>query len=147
MSSEKPPASEMIIVPYVSVGPIKLGMTRDQVRAALASTPREFQKGFDARRKNDAFEDRDLHVHYRDESVCDAVALWEGSKPILDGLDLMSMRYPVLLDKLRRLDPDLEVDASSFISRACGVSISGSLERATPECVFVFERGYYDKAM
>ena len=71
--------------------------------------------------------------------------MFKGSTPVLHGRELLSTKYVVLLDEFRRLDPDLEIDNSSFISRKFGISVWTEDPGGLPETVLVFERGYYDQ--
>jgi hypothetical protein len=132
------------ISPYIGAGPLRLGMTREQVRIAMSSAVREFSKSFTSHCKTDDFQDWNLHVFYKDEYVCNAIELFRGSNPFLHGISLLSTNYSSLLAEFRRRDPDLEIDASGLISRKLGVSLYAPQLEAPPESVMVFERGYYD---
>ena len=135
---------KLIISPYVSVGPIRLGTSREEIRRVLSNRPVEFQKSALSPCSTDDFREWHLHVFYRDDYRCNAVELWRGSNPVLRGHELLSTKYIALLDEFRKLDSDLEVDVSSFISRKFGISIYSPAPFEPPASVMVAERGYWD---
>jgi hypothetical protein len=53
------------VQPNEGIGPVRFGMGRAAVRAALGEAPAPFQKTPGARHAADAFERAGLHVHYR----------------------------------------------------------------------------------
>jgi hypothetical protein len=66
-----------------SVGPIKFGMSRDEVRSVLAQPFTPFQKG-EGEEPTDAFDTLDLHVFYRD-GLMEAVEFWNAANVWLGG--------------------------------------------------------------
>jgi hypothetical protein len=134
---------KLVISPYVGVGPLRLGMNRDEVRAVLSSKVVEYQRGASPC-KMDNFPEWHLQAGYRDNYICNAIEMSAGSNPVLHGLDLLSTNFPTLIKEFRQRDPDLELDAGSLISRKFGVSLYAPNQLAPPESAMVFERGYYD---
>lgn len=57
------------VSPRLGVGPVKLGMTRDQVREVLGQSPM-------ARAKTDRYFDNALRVDFDDEGHAELVELW-----------------------------------------------------------------------
>ena len=53
------------IHPREGLGPVRFGMSREAVRAALDEAPTPYQKTPEAKHAADAFEQTGLHVHYR----------------------------------------------------------------------------------
>jgi hypothetical protein len=54
------------ITPGEGIGPVRFGMRRADVHAALGEAPEPFQKIPEAIHTADAFERSGLHIHYRD---------------------------------------------------------------------------------
>jgi hypothetical protein len=81
--AEKFDSGEWRIIAQRSVGPIRFGMTRKEVRGLLAQPFTAFQKG-EGSELTDAFDTLDLHVFYRDDAV-EAVEFWNADNVVLGG--------------------------------------------------------------
>jgi hypothetical protein len=92
-----------LVTPLVGVGPVLLGMRRDEVRAVLGSEPVEFRKSPEAPHTTDAFHGG-FHVHYSRGSTVEfiEVARGFGLKAILDGVDALAIPAAELLRRLER---------------------------------------------
>jgi hypothetical protein len=55
------------VIPLVGVGPVRLGMTREQVRRAMPGPCEPFRKGRDDEHETDAFHDSSFQVFYGGE--------------------------------------------------------------------------------
>jgi hypothetical protein len=136
----------MIIEPYVGVGPIRLGMRRADVRAAMGTEARELMKYPSLAHPIDIFKQQRVHVYYRKGLICEAVELFGGvARPLFEGQDLLAIDFATLIREFRTKDEQLELDGSMFISRKYGVSAYGPALEDKAQAVMVFERGYYDK--
>lgn len=135
------------IEPYVGVGPIRLGMTRDEVRCVLPVPAERFQKFRDApplyRVRNPS-----LMVHYDANDICEAVELALPGSPTLLGRELLGQSFEALRDWFEQQDPDIGVDGDGLISKKLGVSLYAPASSGKPhppvEGVIVFRRGYYE---
>lgn len=141
---------EYRIEPYVGVGPIRLGMTVEEVRQAVGGAVHSFRKGPFAKRDTDAFDDEGIYVYYKDPGVCAAVEFGGGAvMPTLDGHPLLKRPFREVYHLLKARDPSLQLRDAGLTSYLLGVGIYMSSmkedvwERAT-EGVIVFEQGYYD---
>ncbi|MDX1420080.1 MAG: hypothetical protein R3181_08945, partial [Rubricoccaceae bacterium] len=79
------------VEPREGVGPVRLGASRDDVRAAVPDPPEPFQKGALQRYEVDAFDRLGLHVHYAgDMPAVDFVEAFpaDGVRFTLGGVDL-----------------------------------------------------------
>jgi hypothetical protein len=140
---------EYRIEPYVGVGPIRLGMTIDEVRQAVGGEVRLFRRGL-ATRDSDAFNDRGIYVYYKDPGVCEAVEFGGATMPTLDGHPLLKRPLREVYTLLKARDPSLQVHNTGLTSYLLGVGIyvssmkeEDAWEQAT-EGVIVFEQGHYD---
>jgi hypothetical protein len=150
---------EYPIEPYVGVGPIRLGMTVDEVRAAVGSVAHPLRKGRKSTWDTDYFRELGYFVYYKDPGICEAVEFgdvtmptWSG-RPLL-GRPLLGRPFQEVHDFLKAADPSLQVDASGLTSLVLGIGIyveslvtdwvaeTQDWEQDT-EGVIVFERGYY----
>lgn len=56
-----------VVIPHLSVGPVRLGVTRDEVRAVIPDQSEPFWKGtgeWRGEHETDAFEASGLHIYY-----------------------------------------------------------------------------------
>lgn len=136
------------ITPHVGVGPLKLGMTRDDVRTTLGSEVTTFGES-DGGMPIDAFNDLGVHAHYRPPGILEAIQLWGPASPTLDGQPLLKRPFREIRDWVRSQDPDVEIEDDGLTSKKLGIaSYAPSAKkspRTPPEGVFVFEPGYYEK--
>jgi len=131
------------VVPLVGIGPIRLGMTRDQVRAAVDMPPLSFRKGAEV----DAFYNNALQVFYAaDCPMAEFVEVSLGSElePWLDGLDLSRVPADEVVASLSKAatvddrDPELGL---SYVFPALGISL---WRRTLPESAADLEGRYFD---
>lgn len=136
------------IEPYVGVGPIRLGMTRAQVRALVPSPAHEFMLSPQSPSATDAFNELAIHVEYSALDVCEAVEMSSPASPTLFGRSLIGEDFEKAASWLRELDPALEIDRAGLISKALGIGLfaeAGPDEPHEPvRAVIVFRRNYYE---
>jgi hypothetical protein len=133
--------------PYIGVGPIKLGMTKEEVQSLFGGKTKSFKKTPDVRVLSDLIE-AGVCVHYDDEGRAEAIELATPQEPTLDGRRLLGRPFSEVRAWLQALDLDLEVDASGAESRRVGISLYAPGVNKDPdqpvEGVMVFSRDYYD---
>lgn len=142
----------MTIVPHTGVGPLRFGMDRRGVAAAMGASPRTFQRtpfSLD----EDAF--HAMHVAYDEVGLCNAVTLVGGLGLdwIYDGRRLLGAPAIDVRSWAQSRDPALEA-RDGFLSRALGLAMWADWidepdldddERRMPARSFmVFRKGYYE---
>src|SRR5436309_419457 len=139
--------SDMLIRPYEGIGPIRFGMQRAEVRAALGGPFREFKKTVNSVTPTDAFPTLGVHVYYKLPGSCEAVEVASPAQAILFGRELVGSPFQLIYDWLRELDVDAKLDDTGLTSLRFGVGIyvpTIKNDLGVPvEAVIVFERGYY----
>src|SRR5690349_6285892 len=101
---------ELEIRPFVGVGPIKFGMTVEEVRKAVAQQPKSFLKGHDSTIPTDAFDALGIHVHYKLPGVCEAVELALAADPTFEGHHLIDRPFNQTLSWFQTMDDSIELD-------------------------------------
>jgi hypothetical protein len=95
------------IRPRDGLGPVRFGMSRAEVHAALDEPPEPYQKTPEARHAADAFQRAGLHVHYR------------GAEPVVEFIE--GFAVPDVRLTLRDVHP-LEVPAEEVVARLAGLT-------------------------
>lgn len=142
------------IKPREGVGPVRLGTSRDDVRAAVPAPVDSFQKGAFQRYDVDAFDALGLHVHYTGPSpVVEFIEAFpaDGVVFALSGLDLLGQTAPSVIAALteRHRVVEEEEEGRSYILPELDVA----LWRESPDdevfaSVGVGEEGYFgDRAV
>lgn len=137
------------IEPYVGVGPIRLGMTREEVQTMIVA-PREPAMHRGREKPGDFFPTLGIFVDYRAPGVCEFVEFARDSpcSPTLQGQVFLGQPYRVARAWFEAYDPDLETGGAGLISRQFGIALYASAAEKVPdesvEAVAVFEKGYYD---
>lgn len=138
------------ILPYVSVGPIQLGMAQAVVRDALGVEAESFMKSKDSEYPTDAFDTLHIHVYYRRPGVCEAVEFFgNGAVPTFQGQRFLGRPYSEVEHWVKHVDPDVKLLDTGLTSLKFGFGLftpDAAREPDRPvESLIVFERGYYDK--
>jgi hypothetical protein len=135
------------IRPYDGVGPIRLGMSREEVRQALPVPAERFQK-FPGAPPIDRVRNPSLMVHYDHEDICEAIEVAQPGEPTLMGQELLGRSFDHLRAWFNEQDPHLHVDGDGLISKKLGVGLYAPAAPNGPhslvEGVIVFRHGYYD---
>lgn len=122
--------------PLTSVGPIKLGATRDDVRMAAGPEFEEFRKTPSSGNTTDDY--GSFHVYYDEDDVCVAVEVFPEIEVTVDG----EVVFPTSLDRAIAAIPSLERDDDGLISTEQSIGIyapSGKMES-----ILFGVRGYYE---
>lgn len=134
------------IAPYSHVGPIRLGMAKDEVHSAFGPRVKSFQKA-DERVPSDVV-DESVFIYYDDIGHAEGIELAPPAEPLFEGQPILGRPFSEVRAWLRHLDPELEIDGSGAVSRRIGISVyapSALKEPDAPvEAVMIFRRGYYD---
>jgi len=142
--------TELIIRPYEGVGPVKLGMTREEVRKAVGSRVETFYKTTDSTLPTDAFDSIGMHVYYKTPDSCNYIEFGRPAVPTFQNTTLLGRPYKDVRDFFLAVDPKVEFhgDGTGFFSRRFGIGIFAPCADDAPkdpvEGVSVFEPGYYD---
>ena len=138
------------IAPYVGVGPIRLGMTREEVHATIVEEPKPApHRGRE--KPGDFFPALALSVDYRAPSTCEFVefALTSPLVPTFQNQAFLGQPYRVARALFEAADPDLETDGAGLISRRFGIALYAGSAAKEPdwpvEALAVFAKGYYDQ--
>lgn len=138
----------MPIEPYVSFGPLRLGMTRAEVRNSISAAVEAFRKLPGDVALSDAFSSQGIYVYYDKDDVCEAVEVAAPSVPVLLGQHLVGQPFTHVRAWFENNDPETAVDSAGLTSPKFGVGIyapSALKDPADPvESVMVFREGYYD---
>jgi hypothetical protein len=140
---------EFVIAPYVGVGPIKFGLTREEVRQRLGAPVESFMKAPFSAAPADAFDTLGIHVHYGSDERCQAVEFYRSlTGPTFRGQPLFGKRFGEIERWLRTIDPDVRSDSSGLTSLAFGFGLYAPSALNDPQSevsgAIAFRRGYYD---
>ena len=133
-----------------SVGPVRFGMSRAEVRSAVHAPFREVRKSVTVP-TIDVFETLLLHVHYGADGGAEFVEFGGGdATPVFGGRNLLKASFQDLRAWLRTMDPHLEEEEGAGLrSRKLGVALyapAGDEEpERLPEGASAFAAGYYER--
>ena len=136
------------IEPYVGVGPIRLGMTREEVHTViLEERAPAMHRGRE--KPGDFFPTLGLFVDYRAPGVCEFVEFAGPLSPTFQNQTFLGQPYRLARAWFEARDPDLETDGAGLTSKRFGIALyAGSAEKEPDEpveAIAVFEKGYYDQ--
>ena len=128
------------VIPTQSVGSIRFGMMREDVRTAVGSTCTEFRKSKFS--KNTADDFGFMHVFYDEKNTCEAVELFNDCTVMVDGVCLMPSDKAVVDAWLKGRDGSVELSQYDAISKMLSIGIAASEGRV--ESILFGRVGYYD---
>jgi hypothetical protein len=136
------------IAPLCGAGPLKFGMTPNEVRGILGTNFQSFRKTPEAGFPCDYFSMEGVFAYYKVPGVLEAVEFADPSDPTLRGEHLVGANALGVKGMLEAINASLEIDSSGFVSHATGVGIyapgwNDDGEQIV-ESVIAFEKGYYD---
>ncbi len=112
------------IKPHSGAGPIRFGMTRDDVRAAVGAEVREFRRGQQKDGPDDLFPTLGFFAYYGASGTCDAVEFSRLAFPTLHSQGFFDRPYTAVRRWLRTLDPTLEETSDGLRSYQLGIALS-----------------------
>jgi hypothetical protein len=137
------------VMSHKSVGPVSFGMTRSEVRKALASPVHSFMRNEDDEAKTDEFEKLGVYVEYDSKDRCIAVEVFSPGEPWFQGRNLLGEPYAKIRAWIQRQDKGVEIDEAGLVSRKLGIGFYADIkpsDRAShPESAIAFKPGYYDE--
>ncbi len=136
------------INPFVGAGPIKFGMTRDDVRFKLDSKFESFKRTPSSALPCDSFGILSLFVYYKLPGNVEAIEFSETADISFKSKSLLSLNFHELKSYLEQCDENILVESDGLISNDLGISayIPNLYEgqSAQVESILVFEKGYYN---
>jgi hypothetical protein len=137
------------IYPYEGVGPIRLGMTQQEIRAILGEPEETVKKVPSSEYPLDYYVQLGIQVFYKKTWVCDSIEMVNNAKPTFQGQSFFDTPYSELKRWFQQIDNSVEIENSGLTSYTFGIALYFSHdEELEPDksalTVFVFERGYYD---
>jgi hypothetical protein len=138
---------DLEIVPYERIGPIRLGMSIEDIEASLGCRCRQFQP-YERGLACGAFTEQNVvQVEYKRPGVCVAVHVGRPAKPHFQGRYLFDFSFRELEVWFRRLDSEISLDCG-LTSPKFGIAIYAPFYADSPleppEGVMIYERGYYE---
>jgi len=132
--------SLFVLTPFASFGPLKLGASRSDVRAAMDEEPREFFKG-EATTPTEAYNQTGLHAHYDAHDRLELVEAFSPCRATYASIDLLNRDARHTLGQLRNIGLEPRDDHQGglwFPERGFALYAPNCVT----EGVSVFRRGY-----
>lgn len=140
---------ELTITPRTGVGPLRLGITRSEVRRLITTPCIESMAKSSSTIPVDAFYDACLQVFYDNAEKCEAVELYPPLRVFCAGVSVFETSYNELRQRICNLDPDVMEDVDGITSVKCGLSAYAPSHSDSPhlpaESIIVFKEGYYSQ--
>lgn len=141
---------DFIVHPLKGANAVEFGMRSDQVKAAMNAPSvsgdiRAASKEF----PTDYFEEAGLFAYYDAEGFLDGLEFVEPSRPLLQGVNMLTLSVEMATDLLKRMDAGTIVESDGAVSRRLSIGIWSSEafegDKNVPVEAFLIGRpGYYD---
>lgn len=124
------------LIPNVSVGKIRFGMTRDELHNLFEAKYTEFKKSKFSKNTTDDY--GSFHVFYTPDNLVEAVEFFEDAELELDG----QVIFPINIEDIEGAIPGIEKEGSSFTHIEKSIGIKAEANQA--ESILVGAKGYYE---
>lgn len=113
------------IEPTVGLGPLRLGMSEDEVRSVMATVTEQPPGDLDrpGRGPDDVFADVGVRVYYDDDRRCAGIEVHEPMQAVLGDEPLVGRPLEQAEDVLRAADPDVVAENAGLTSAALGIGL------------------------
>jgi hypothetical protein len=143
---------EYEIETFVGAGPIRFGMTGQDVRKALPGPVRAFRRTSNVVVPSDHFTELGIIVNYEPTGGVNSIEFSRPSSPIFRGHSLLDETVHQARSFLSISDPTIEVDNDGVTSHVLGLGFYALVDE--PETndpgeilsVIAFKQGYYTKS-
>jgi hypothetical protein len=136
------------IISHQGAGPVRFGMRPEEIRKIIALPFSTFKRSPEDSHPCDKFPDTTLFSYYNSTGEAEAFEFAKPAKVTFGPTDLLGEGFAGIVEKLRVLDPDIELESSGFTSFALGFGAyapnCSEDPLASPESIIVFPKGYYD---
>jgi hypothetical protein len=127
------------------VGPIDLGMTRQEVRSIFGEPSLSSENSLHS---IDYYTPIRLHIDYDpDTEICRGIEVLNGAELMFRGEDILSLRWDNMFQWMLENDPYLDIRGDVYISHKLGISTGPEyneiLEDEVMETIAVFSDGYW----
>ncbi|MFJ7936014.1 hypothetical protein [Sporosarcina sp. NPDC096371] len=141
---------EFVVKPYKSIGPIKLGMTKKEIRSVMPEKPEDSHNIRGP--YTDYFIKSSLFAYYTEENgVCEAVEFTEPVIALFEGKQLNGIPFAEAKNWLENFDSEMTFEKYVGVtSYKLGIGLYAPKydEEHEPdayvEAVIIFKKGYYD---
>lgn len=135
------------INPYIGVGPIIFGMSREETRHIMNRPYKEFKRTMFDDNTTDAYQDIDMYLTFDAQNKCNSIELYEKSKTHFQQQSFIDKSFNQVLAFIKKQGGNYEVDDTSVISYDTGISFfvgDTKDKHATVKSILAFQKGYFD---
>jgi len=138
----------LAIKPFTGVGNLLFADARTEIRNKVNGNFEPVVKKFGAVGENyDYFPLAGFFVYYNQHGYVNAFEFFD-SKPQFNEMDLLSMPYKQLVTLFFEFDNELQIEYNGFTSNKYGIgggtNDDPDDDKAMPESIIVFRKGYYN---
>lgn len=123
------------IKPLVSVGNIRFGMKREEIRNLFGDRYKEFKKNKYSTNTTDDY--GNFHVFYTSDNLVDAVEIYESIEVVLEG----AVVFPIRSEDIEKKISGIEREGNSYICIDKSIGIEVDADQA--ESILIGSAGYY----
>jgi len=132
-----------MVTPLVGMSDLKFGMALADVRARMSGEFRTFDErvhrdGVDLKGVLDAYDGQGICFLYSPEHELEGISLFSPTHPILEGVDMLTLRMSEAIAMLRKVDPTLVVDGDNATSGRFSLGVNGSPDADDDEDALVY---------
>jgi hypothetical protein len=133
------------IIPYVGIGDIRFGMTRQEARVILGQNVTSFRKGPFAQSETDAYRELNVHLHYNSDDRVECVEGFGHCEVSYDDVLFLGSHVAEVVDQLVALGLQARYLDGFHVVDELGVALSGA--EGIVDVVTVYSREAYDRVL
>lgn len=124
------------VLPGKSIGPIRFGMSREEVRGLFDQSPKTFKKTKASKSETDDF--GDFHVYYSESGTCELVEVFDNIKVTL-GKNIL---FPTTEDNIKKNLQGITKSAGGYV--CASLAIAFSVDGDKIHAISAGAKGYFE---
>ena len=132
------------ITPYVGIGPLRLGMSRREVEAALDGPGRMFVKSFDPLTEAYAYNDHGAHIYYDKNGAVEFIETFEPCIATFCNVILAGRLVEDVRADLEKIGVQCDSYDCGFRAFGVGFGVYAPTDEDDIEGVGIFVRGHFE---
>lgn len=133
-----------LIEPFVGVGNVKFGISREQVRCILGSSYFEFKRNEFSINTTGHYQGLGAFIEYDADGACEAVEFSNNALVVFVNNELFAFKYSELIDYFSGISDNYHEDDFGCTFYDLGIGASKNGEEDSIQTIIAFCKNYWD---
>lgn len=140
---------ELLIEPYIGVGNIKFGFSKEEIHSILGNDYTESKSLIHPKKIRNLYTKLGIHINYNENGKVEFVELLKPAEPIYNEKRLLKESFKFLCNWFKNLDQGIIIDDEGLKSLKLGIGLYVPADeeylKNVVQTVYLFEKDFYTK--